>query len=157
MHSFYVPVGGATCAVFMFRCYKCDDEVQLEQSKRLQESVDIIRKQAGLPQAEPGQYMSLSDRGGGGDKWPTKLMFCLKLLWILWWINDYVMDTHLFAVRKQSQSVSSTSVVEQAFKPSTSTPRSSGMCSKVKVSNKRKGKISFICKQIFIYRWSALF
>lgn len=69
-------------------CYKCDDEVQLEQSKRLQESVDIIRKQAGLPQAEP--------------------------------------------VRKQSQSVSSTSVVEQAFKPSTSTPRSSGMCSKVK-------------------------
>lgn len=39
----------------------------------------------------------------------------------------------------------------------TSTPRSSGMCSKVKVSNKRKGKISFICKQIFIYRWSALF
>lgn len=49
----------------MFRCYKCDDEVQLEQSKRLQESVDIIRKQAGLPQAEPGQYMSLSDRGGG--------------------------------------------------------------------------------------------
>lgn len=78
MHSFYVPVGGATCAVFMFRCYKCDDEVQLEQSKRLQESVDIIRKQAGLPQAEPGQYMSLSD--GGGDKWPTKLMFCLKLL-----------------------------------------------------------------------------
>lgn len=79
MPSFYVPVGGATCAVFMFRCYKCDDEVQLEQSKRLQESVDIIRKQAGLPQAEPGQYMSLSDRGGG-DKWPTKLMFCLKLL-----------------------------------------------------------------------------
>lgn len=65
--------------MFMFRCYKCDDEVQLEQSKRLQESVDIIRKQAGLPQAEPGQYMSLSD-GGGGDKWPTKLMFCLKLL-----------------------------------------------------------------------------
>lgn len=69
-------------------CYKCDDEVQLEQSKRLQECLDIIRKQAGLPQAEP--------------------------------------------VRKQSQSVSSTSFVEQAFKPSTSTPRSSGMCSKVK-------------------------
>lgn len=69
-------------------CYKCDDEVQLEQSKRLQESVDIIRKQAGLPQAEP--------------------------------------------VRKQSQSVSSTSAVEQVFKPSPSTPRSSGMCTKVK-------------------------
>lgn len=69
-------------------CYKCDDEVQLEQSKRLQECLDIIRKQAGLPQAEP--------------------------------------------VRKQSQSVSSTSFVEQAFKPSTSTQRSSGMCSKVK-------------------------
>lgn len=47
----------------IFRCYKCDDEVQLEQSKRLQECLDIIRKQAGLPQAEPGQYMSLNDMG----------------------------------------------------------------------------------------------
>lgn len=52
--------------MYIFRCYKCDDEVQLEQSKRLQECLDIIRKQAGLPQAEPGQYMSLNDIEGGG-------------------------------------------------------------------------------------------
>lgn len=157
MHSFYVPVGGATCAVFMFRCYKCDDEVQLEQSKRLQESVDIIRKQAGLPQAEPGQYMSLNDMGGG-VKVAGKFNVLIKIIFnSVNSVNNNITDIHSFVVRKQSQSVSSTSVVEQAFKPSTSTPRSSGMCSKVKVSNKRKGKISFICKQIFIYRWSALF
>ncbi|XP_061193620.1 ubiquitin carboxyl-terminal hydrolase 16-like isoform X2 [Saccostrea echinata] len=69
-------------------CYKCDDEVPIEQSKRLQESIDIIRKQAGLPQTDIG--------------------------------------------RKQSQTGSSTGIIEQSSKSSTLTPRSSGVCSKVK-------------------------
>ncbi|XP_062608823.1 ubiquitin carboxyl-terminal hydrolase 16-like [Saccostrea cucullata] len=73
-------------------CYKCDDEVPIEQSKRLQESIDIIRKQAGLPQTDIG--------------------------------------------RKPSQTGSSVGVIEQSSKSSTLTPRSSGVCSKVKVSKR---------------------
>ncbi|OWF43003.1 ubiquitin carboxyl-terminal hydrolase 45-like [Mizuhopecten yessoensis] len=33
-------------------CYKCDDDIPLERSKRLQECMEFLRKQAGLPQPE---------------------------------------------------------------------------------------------------------
>ena len=183
------------------RCYKCDDEVQLEQSKRLQESVDIIRKQAGLPQSETGWSLPPSSCPPHppcppltlpSPLIPPPLTFLLLLLLLLlpllflllllllflllllllflllllllllklsgffaYWIMIssslaslfsslslffkyilcfyWIMILFYFLVRKQCQTISSSSVVDQAFKPSTLTPRSSGLCSKVKV------------------------
>ncbi|KAK3098342.1 hypothetical protein FSP39_018619 [Pinctada imbricata] len=45
-------------------CYKCDDEVPIERSKRLQECIDLIRKQAGLPQGEGAQGAGKRSSGG---------------------------------------------------------------------------------------------
>lgn len=42
--------------IAIYRCYKCDDEVPIDRSKRLQECIEILRKQAGLPQPEQGKY-----------------------------------------------------------------------------------------------------
>ncbi|XP_033741487.1 ubiquitin carboxyl-terminal hydrolase 45-like [Pecten maximus] len=39
-------------------CYKCDDDIPLERSKRLQECMEFLRKQAGLPQPESVKRVS---------------------------------------------------------------------------------------------------
>lgn len=39
-------------------CYKCDDDIPLERSRRLQECMEYLRKQAGLPQPEPVKRVS---------------------------------------------------------------------------------------------------
>ena len=51
----FVPFAGRVC---LCRCYTCDNDIPVEVSKRIQECVDFLRKQAGLPRAEFSHFGS---------------------------------------------------------------------------------------------------
>lgn len=47
-----------TCCVSVCRCYTCDSDIPVEVSKRIQECVDFLRKQAGLPRTDLSHFGS---------------------------------------------------------------------------------------------------
>ena len=47
-----------TSYVSVCRCYSCDNDIPVDISKRVQECVDFLRKQAGLPRLEFSHFSS---------------------------------------------------------------------------------------------------
>lgn len=47
-----------TSYVSVRRCYTCDNDIPVDVSKRVQECVDFLRKQAGLPRLEFSHFSS---------------------------------------------------------------------------------------------------